>query len=755
MARKLTQRILDHMARPGYRPKKARALAREMGIAEGDYGDFRQTIKALRAAGRLVLGRGNAVLLPEGGAQVIGQYRANPRGFGFITPEAPSTHGDLFVPAGAALDAVTGDTVLARVTKAGKRSGQLVYRARVMQVLARGHNRFVGQLHKADGGWYVRPEGNILHVPILVADARASGARRGDQVVVEIVTYPSADTPAQGVITEVLGPRGKPGVDVLTVLRQYGLPDVFEEAVLDAARGVVDEFDLEAILGDREDLRDLTVITIDPQEARDFDDAISLDMKGDGLCELGVHIADVSAFVAENSLLDDEARRRGNSVYLPRFVVPMLPDLLSNGLCSLQEGQPRLTKSVFIQYDRKGRRRSVRLVNSVICSTARLSYEQAALILDGKTGGFKKPVVGLLRRMEKLARVIQSRRLAEGMLVLDLPEVELVFDEEGKVIDAEPVDDSFGHTIIEMFMVEANEAVAETLYDSGAAALRRIHPEPDAAGAGGLARYLRLLGHDVPVPPDHHDLQRLLDGVRGTPHSFAVNLAVLRSLQQAIYSPELTGHYALASEHYLHFTSPIRRYPDLTVHRLVDRHLTGELKKKRRRRRVVEEEQEELAELGQHCSFTERRAADAERELTEIKVLELLSERLGDEVRGVVTGVAQFGVFVQLEKFLIDGLIPVADLGDDWWLLDQRAGCLVGEMSGKRIAIGDLVEVGIANVDVPARRLDLAYVSHQSSSRPGSAGTAQGLARRKTRRRAPKAKPSRRKGTGHSKRRAR
>jgi ribonuclease R len=339
------------------------------------------------------------------------------------------------------------------------------------------------------------------------------------------------------------------------------------------------------------------------------------------------------------------------------------------------------------------------------------------------------------------------------MLVLDLPEVELVFDDEGSVIDAEPADDSFGHTIIEMFMVEANEAVAETLYDSGAAALRRIHPEPDAAGAGGLARYLRLLGHDVPMAPERDDLQRLLDEVRGTPHAFAVNLAVLRSLQQATYSPELIGHYALASEHYLHFTSPIRRYPDLTVHRLVDRYLRGELKKKRRRRRAVEDE--ELIELGRHCSFTERRAADAERELTEIKVLELLSERLGDEVRGVVTGVAQFGVFVQLERFLIDGLIPVADLADDWWLLDQRAGCLIGEMSGRRIAIGDLVEVRIANVDVPARRLDLAYISHQSSQRPGSAGTAQGRPRRKSRRRAPKAKSSRKKGTSHSKRRAR
>ncbi|UCG34444.1 MAG: ribonuclease R [Phycisphaerales bacterium] len=753
MARKLTQRILDHMARPGYRPKKARALAREMGIAEGEYGDFRQTIKALRAAGRLVLGRGNAVLLPEGGTQVIGQYRANPRGFGFITPEAPSTHGDLFVPAGAALDAVTGDTVMTRVTKAGKRSGQMVYRARVVRVLARGHNRFVGELHKADGGWYVRPEGNILHVPILVADARAAGARRGDQVVVEIVTYPSADTPAQGVITEVLGPRGKPGVDVLTVLRQYGLPDVFDEAALEAARRIVDEFDVEAVLGDREDLRDLTVITIDPQDARDFDDAISLQMKSDGLFELGVHIADVSAFVAENSRLDDEARRRGNSVYLPRFVVPMLPELLSNGLCSLQEGQPRLTKSAFIRYDRKGRRRSVRLANSVIRSTARLSYEEAALILDGRTGGFKKPVVSLLRQMEELARIIQRRRLTDGMLVLDLPEVELVFDDEGKVIDAEPADDSFGHTIIEMFMVEANEAVAETLYESGAAALRRIHPEPDAAGAGGLARYLRLLGHDVSMAPERDDLQRLLDEVRGTPHAFAVNLAILRSLQQATYSPELVGHYALASEHYLHFTSPIRRYPDLTAHRLVERYLRGELKKKRRRRQAVEDE--ELIELGRHCSFTERRAADAERELTQIKVLELLSERLGDKVRGVVTGVAQFGVFVQLERFLIDGLIPVADLADDWWLLDQRAGCLIGEMSGKRIAIGDLVEVRISSVDVPARRLDLAYISHRSSPRPGAAGPKQPETRPKKRKRAPKAKSRRKKGTGHSKRRAR
>ena len=761
MPGKLDQRILEHVAKSDYRPVKARALARQMGIADREYGDFRQAIKALHLAGRLVLGRANAVLLPEAGNQVTGKYRANPRGFGFITPETPTSHGDLFVPEGAALDAVTGDTVLARVTKAGKRAGKMAYRARVLQVLARGNHRFVGQLLREEGCWYVRPEGNLLHVPIFVADVGAAGARAGDQVVVEIVTYPGPGTRAQGVITEVLGPRGRPGVDVVSIVRQHGLPDSFDEAALEAARRVVVEYDPAEAARHREDLHDRTIITIDPVTARDFDDAISLRMTHDGLYELGVHIADVACFLEPGSPLDEEARRRGNSVYFPRHVVPMLPELLSNGLCSLQEDEPRLTKSVFMHYDKAGKVRSTRPANTVIRSTKRLSYEQADLIMRGKTGGFAKPVVALVRRMEELARIIERRRLAEGMLVLDLPEVELVLDEHGKVIDAGPADDSYGHTIIEMFMVEANEAVARMLHELGVATLRRIHAKPDATSLAGLSKYLRLLGHDVPAQMDRFDLQRLLERVRGTPLSFTVNLAVLRSLQQAEYAPAEVGHFALASKHYLHFTSPIRRYPDLTVHRLVEGYLRGGLPARRRGRHRPD--LEALVELGQHCSFTERRAADAERELRQVKVLQLLSKRLGDEVRGIVTGVAQFGVFVQVEKFLIDGLVPVADLPDDWWQLDERAGCLIGQMSGKRIAIGDLVTAQIAGVDVPTRRLDLAYVSHPSSPRPKSAGTASGKRttksagpvgrKKKTKTPGRKTESPRRRGTGHPKRR--
>jgi len=705
----LSRRILTHLARTDYRPARLRALARQMGIGDEAYGRFRSAVKALARSGRVVIGSGSAVMPPQEADRVVGTFRGNPRGFGFVVPEEPGAHGDLYVPEAYTADAITGDTVQARAVKKGKRGGKFIYEGRIVQVLQRGHRRFVGQLERREGLWLVRPDGQILHAPIVVGDATAREAREGDQVVMEILTYPSPGQPARGVIVETLGPRGDPGVDTLSIIRQHHIPDTFPEECLEQARGVADAFDLRTALPGREDLRDLPVVTIDPPDARDFDDAVSL-TRENGAWTLGVHIADVAAFVADGSPLDEQARRRGNSVYLPRRVIPMLPELLSNGLCSLQEGEPRLTKSVFIRYDDQGRVLGTRFANSVIRSRQRLTYQQATLILEGKTGGFDGDVVAMLNDCDALARRIQRRRLAAGMLTLDLPEVELVYDDHGKVTDAHPADDSFSHTLIEMFMVEANEAVARLLDEAGVPFLRRVHPEPDPAAGANLASFLKMTGHQLPRAPRRQDLRRVLEQVKGRPESYAVNLAVLRSLQRAEYSPHRLGHYALASDHYLHFTSPIRRYPDLTVHRLLDEHLKGRLTSARRK--GERPKAEGLEQLGEHCSFTERRAEDAEKELITVKVLELLSRHVGESFEGVITGVTTFGLFVQLTRYLVDGLVRFEDLPDDWWELDTRAGCVVGQRSGRRIGLGDGVCVRVARVEVPARRLDLVLEGH-------------------------------------------
>ncbi len=538
MPKRFSERILTYLQRPGYTPVQAAKLARAMGIAEAERGDFHDAVDALRRVGRVITGTNNAVMLPHVPGEVVGTYRANPRGFGFVVPDEPTAHGDLFIPPGSSLDAITGDKVACRVIPRGKRDGKKAFGGRITRVVERGDSRFVGHLTKEGKSYYVMPDGHTLHCPIQIGDPKAKGARAGDQVVVEITQYGSEGSEVRGVIVERLGKAGRPGVDLLGVIRQYHLPDRFPQEVMDETRKTIRAFDPDAAAREREDLSDLTIMTIDPDDARDYDDAISLERltaskagarsardgsragsssKG-AVWELGVHIADVSHFVRAGSDLDAEAHKRGTSVYFPGHVVPMLPEALSNGLCSLQEGEPRLCKSAFIRYDAGGKVVSTRFANTVIRSAKRLTYGDATSILEGGTASgagrgrqrFAKEAVALVKRMDRLARSIRKRRLAEGMLVLELPAVDLVLDEQGRVVDARPEDTSFSHTIIEMFMVEANEAVARLFERQDVPFLRRIHPEPDVDSLEAMARFVKAGGMSLPRRIEVKDLQRLL-----------------------------------------------------------------------------------------------------------------------------------------------------------------------------------------------------------------------------------------------------
>ncbi len=701
MAEVFKQKILKLLKHRDYKPVKVGKLAKALGVSSEDYPQFKEAFDHLRRAGHVVIGSGSRVSLAAMSGRIIGRFRANARGFGFVTPLEVSSRDDLFIPPNATANAMAGDIVAATVVKQGKRGGQMRYSGRVVEILERANNRFVGTLVKKAGGWIVVPDGTGFLEPISVEDVGAKGAKAKDKVVVEILTYPTEKYQARGVIIEVLGKAGQYESEISSIIHQYHLPGEFDGQCRQQASGAARDFDAEKADG-REDITDKTIITIDPPDAKDFDDAISLETDGDGNWQLGVHIADVSNFIPADSVLDIEAKSRGNSVYLPGRTIPMLPEVLSNGICSLQPGQKRFAKSVYITYDGRGNILGRRFANSVMCSTQRLTYRQAEGILKGRTGGISSEVAELLKNMERLSRVIEKRRDENGMLHLDLPETELIFDKSGRVVDAQPADDSYPHTMIEMFMVEANEAVAGLFDGCNIAFMRRIHPEPDSLSMKNLAKLVRTLGYGLRGVADRAAMQELLNAVKGTDCSLAVNLMVLRSLEKAEYSPLKVGHYALGSVNYCHFTSPIRRYADLMVHRLLEKYL--------RAGKEGLEEQADLAETGKHITFTEQRAEDAENELRAVLTLQMLSGRIGEELDCVVTGVTSFGVFAQCKKFGIEGLIKTEDLGGDEWKYNQRSQCIMGQRSGVSIGLGRAMRVRIVSVNVPARQLDICPV---------------------------------------------
>lgn len=694
------RQIIKLLRHSDYRPIKLSKLAKTLGISDDDYLEFKAAFEHLRQAGHLVIGTKEAVSLPPIPSKITGTFRPNPKGFGFITPLEINTYGDLFVPPNATANAMAGDVVTATVQKRGIRAGQIRYTGRITDILERAQNRFVGTLTKTAQGWFVLPDGSAFNDLIAVEGVTAKSAKENDKVITEIITYPKGRFPAQGVITEVIGKKGSYDTEIKSIIAQFHLPGEFDEACLDHVRKAAAEFD-PAKLDSREDITDKLVITIDPAEAKDFDDAISLEKDSNNKWVLGVHIADVSHFIKPGTPLDAEAKLRGNSAYLPGRTIPMLPEVLSNGLCSLQPDQLRFCKSIYLTYDKNANILDRRYANSLIRSKQRLTYLQATKILDGHKAGMSAEVIELLKNMETLSRLIEKRRNSEGMLHLDLPETELIMDKAGQVVDACPADTSYSHTLIEMFMVEANDAAASLFEGLKIPFMRRIHPSPNPLSMKNLAKVVKTFGYDIHRKPDRAAIQGLLSGVEGTDSSVAVNLIVLRSFEKAEYSPLEIGHYALASKDYCHFTSPIRRYADLLIHRLLDSYIRGKVSAKQQL------SSDELTEIGKHITYTEQQADSAERELKAVLILQMLSKHIGDEIDCVVTGLTSFGVFAKCKRFGIEGLIPMAELGPDEWQFDAKRQCISGAKTGVGIRLGRPMKVRIISVNIPARQLNL------------------------------------------------
>jgi ribonuclease R len=573
----------------------------------------------------------------------------------------------------------------------------------IVRVLERATRTFVGTYFERDRAALVRVDGNVFAHSVSVGDAAAKGAKPQDKVVIEMLRFPTPEERGEGVITEVLGPHSKPGVDTLSVIRAFGLPEAFPESALAEARQVASAFS-EADLHGREDFTNELVITIDPPDAKDFDDAVSvvIDPKTKHWI-LTVHIADVSAFVKPGGALDTEARKRATSVYLPQKVIPMFPEVISNGLASLQAGKVRFVKTVQMEFTPNLQKGHVRFANGAIKAARRFTYDEVQGLLDSfDTASAPAPsdppeILAMLRRMRDLALLLRKKRFKRGSLELTMPEAVLEYDTDGRVSGAHFAEHNLSHQIVEEFMLAANEAVAEHFNAHEVPFLRRVHPAPNEEKLDEFAQFADLLGHPISRPQDRFELQRVLSATADKPERAAVHFALLRSLKQATYSPIQDQHYALASEHYCHFTSPIRRYPDLQVHRLLDRWI---------RHGTASANETELVALGEHCSKMERRAETAERELVKTKLLNYLSTRLGETLDAVITGVADYGFFAQAEKLPAEGLVHVSSLVDDYYWFDETAHTLEGRRTKRRFRLGDRVRVEVARVDLQRRMLD-------------------------------------------------
>ena len=709
--------ILQLVRSDNYQPIKPRTIAKKLGLLEDERG-VKKALKRLVKQGSVIWGPKHLILKGEGSKKktkqndVVGVFRRAAAGYGFVTPKnstATDRSEDVYIPKQKTLDAADGDTVKIKMSR--RRQGtEIRISGRVVEVVNRKTNRFVGTYQESNGFGFVNVAGGNFEEGILVGDAGAKSCRVGDIVVIEMANFPSPRQPGEGVIVEVLGDRGQPGVDTLSIIREFNLPEEFPETVLQAAREQAEAFE-EEVTDDRTDFTENTVITIDPKTARDFDDAISLEKIEKDHWLLGVHIADVSHFVPARSALDDEAYQRGTSVYLPDQVIPMLPELISNNLASLQPNRVRYCMTALIEFDPNGVPINTELHRGAIKSAHRFNYAEIDEYLANDQPWKKKltpDVFKLVRNMHTLAMMLRKRRLNRGAIELSLPDVKIDLDDDGKVTGAHVEEHTESHQIIEEFMLAANEAVAQALEDRKLYLIRRIHESPSSARLKELTKFMQQIGIECESLESRFEIKRVAELASKLPEGKAVHFSILRSMQKAVYSPKELGHYALASDAYCHFTSPIRRYPDLVIHRMIGDVIDG---------KKPDSNFDRLSALGNHCSRLEQRAETAERELKKLKLLNYFSDRVGEKMEAVVTGVEPFGLFAQGTEIPVEGLIPIANLPDDHYRYDRAARTLTGYHSPNEFRLGDLIKVRVARVDANRRQLEFQLVESNSTAK--------------------------------------
>lgn len=701
MSDKRKKVILDLMEADFYVPMKEKELAVMLQVTKEDRPELNRILNELLAEGKLsITKKGKFVKAKNADKELVGTFISHPKGFGFV--EIDGREEDLYIPENYVNGAFHKDTV--RVALLSGHSGKR-QEAQVIEVVARGMKRIVGMYEKSNKNYgFVVPDNTKITGDIFVPAERAKGAVSGHKVVCEITDYGKNNRKPEGKIVEIIGHANDPGVDIMSIVKGYELPVEFSEKIMRQVERVSDEVS-EADMSGRRDLRDVQMVTIDGEDAKDLDDAVSLTVE-DGLYQLGVHIADVTNYVQENSALDWEAKERGTSVYLVDRVIPMLPHKLSNGICSLNAGENRLALSCLMTIDQKGEVINHELVESVIKVDRRMSYTSVKKILEGNDEAERKEyeaLVPMFERMRELADILRKRRKKRGSIDFDFPETKIILDSEGHPVDIKPYDRNVATKIIEDFMLIANETVAQHFYWLELPFVYRTHDTPDPEKIAKLGIFIRNFGYSLKSQQEEvhpKELQKLLANAEDTPEEALICRLTLRSMKQAKYTIDCTGHFGLACQYYCHFTSPIRRYPDLQIHRIIKEQLRGKLDEKR-----ITHYNEILPQVTKHSSEMERRADEAERETDKLKKAEYMEERIGSIYEGVISSITAWGIYVELPN-TIEGMIHVSMLSGDYFYYDEASYEMVGQATDIRYKLGQKLTVKVNAVDRISRNID-------------------------------------------------
>ena len=698
----LKERLLGLINDKAYNPLKKEELALIFEIHPTEMPMFYNFLEELEEDGYICKTKKGKITSPKSMGYFVGKFVAHRKGFGFVESDEEYTQ-DLFIPASETNSAMHNDRVVAEIIKPA--TDERRAEGAVIKILEREITKVVGLFQPSKSFGFVIPDEKKFNQDIYIPKKYFSGAKAGDKVVCQITIWPQEGRKPEGKIVEVLGPKGTKEVEILSIIRAHGLPEEFPEKVLQEAESVAQPIPQEEIRR-RLDIRDMNIFTIDGEDAKDLDDAISIEVLPNGNFSLGVHIADVTHYVHEKSKLDKEALKRATSVYLVDTVIPMLPKTLSNGVCSLNPNEDKLTLSVFMEIDRKGNVKKYDIKETIINSKARMTYTEVSDILEKDDAELKEKfahVVEEFKNAEILAKILMNRRKQRGAIDFDFPEAKIILTPEGKVADIKHYERRISNKIIEEFMLITNETVAEHYFWLNMPFVYRIHETPSADKMQDLSRFISTFGYTIKGDLEEvhpKALQSIIEKIKGTREEEAISTIMLRSLKQARYSPECSGHFGLAAQYYSHFTSPIRRYPDLQIHRIMKEHINNKINNKR---------QEQLAHTVEYASTQsserERAAELAERDVKDYYKSVYMEDKVGEEYNGIVSSVTSFGMFIELPN-TVEGLSRLANMADDYYIYDDMTYTIIGERTKKTYKIGDPVRIKVANVNVDLREID-------------------------------------------------